>query len=323
VAVHGANWGSDKNRVQVNTVLGFNAQAEFSNVGGRTPQSAVGPATGGVNHYYDNGYNLVDSSGNANGLTWNWGYQTPDQIVENTVAMSSSSSSAGGSVGLNEQEPSWGAEITYTRELGWNGTYWWGLKVGVCWSQLSFDQSAITTQDVLQTTDRYALNGVQPPPAPYSGTFNDTGGPSIGDVPTRSVMTLPGAAVTSGDYSLDSTLYLVKIGLLYETLLSDRFSLQFGGGGLVGMASTDVSYSELTRVGGLPLAQSSSVSDSAFLGGGYAEAGFAYYITERVSVFLGAQYMYLSTTTYDVGHKQAELSFKNALAILAGVGVTF
>ena len=45
----------------------------------------VGAALGGVNHQYQDGYVRVDSSGNAGGLTSNWGYQNGAQVVGDTL----------------------------------------------------------------------------------------------------------------------------------------------------------------------------------------------------------------------------------------------
>lgn len=43
---------------------------------------AQGLPTGGVDHDYDDGYVRVDSSGNAGGLTWFWGYQNQSQVPD-------------------------------------------------------------------------------------------------------------------------------------------------------------------------------------------------------------------------------------------------
>ena len=54
-------------------------------------QSSVGPgpAVGGVNHSYDDGYVYVDITGDAGGYTWNWGYQSSSQIHANFLVFTS------------------------------------------------------------------------------------------------------------------------------------------------------------------------------------------------------------------------------------------
>jgi len=40
-----------------------------------------GPESGGgIDRIYDDGYVRVDFGGNLGGLTWNWGYDSPDQV---------------------------------------------------------------------------------------------------------------------------------------------------------------------------------------------------------------------------------------------------
>ena len=59
----------------------------------RLPVSAQcdpGPAIGhAVNHCYDDGYVYVDSSGNAGGYTWYWGYQNGFQVQTNCIILHS------------------------------------------------------------------------------------------------------------------------------------------------------------------------------------------------------------------------------------------
>src|SRR5262245_46217918 len=63
------------NRIGLSYRMGLNISAKFKKLGG-LQLSDPGPATGSTyNRTYDNGYNLVDSSGNNGGTTWNWGYQ--------------------------------------------------------------------------------------------------------------------------------------------------------------------------------------------------------------------------------------------------------
>src|SRR5690242_3901630 len=66
-----------KNRIGLSYRMGLNITVDFKKLGG-LGLSNPGPATGGaVNRNYDNGYNRVDSSGNAGNQTWYWGYSSP------------------------------------------------------------------------------------------------------------------------------------------------------------------------------------------------------------------------------------------------------
>ncbi|MEI8197467.1 MAG: hypothetical protein WCI73_16345, partial [Phycisphaerae bacterium] len=54
----------------------FNMKARFGSTADTLPRANdPGAAAAGTDHTYDDGYNRVDSSGNAGGLTTDWGYQ--------------------------------------------------------------------------------------------------------------------------------------------------------------------------------------------------------------------------------------------------------
>src|SRR5262245_54149588 len=67
------------NRFAVSYRLGFNLHADFKNLGGFAPANGPGPADRLNDHSYDDGFNRVDISTNAGGLTWNWGYSRTNQ----------------------------------------------------------------------------------------------------------------------------------------------------------------------------------------------------------------------------------------------------
>ena len=51
-----------------------------------------------LNRNYADGYVHVDSSGNAGGQTWNWGYQNASQVQGNTLTMHSASVTGNGTI---------------------------------------------------------------------------------------------------------------------------------------------------------------------------------------------------------------------------------
>src|ERR1035437_8149694 len=72
-AMRGEDSTDDPNRFFFGPRFGMNFKADFQN------NVNPGPEAGAANHTYNDGYVLVDSSGNAGGLTWNWGYQNASQ----------------------------------------------------------------------------------------------------------------------------------------------------------------------------------------------------------------------------------------------------
>src|SRR3954452_21283028 len=79
------------NRIGLNYRMGLNMSVDFRHLGGLAGQNP-GPQQGSaVNRNYDNGYNRVDSSTNAGGLTWNWGYNSPHSVQDGNLVLQSDS----------------------------------------------------------------------------------------------------------------------------------------------------------------------------------------------------------------------------------------
>jgi hypothetical protein len=322
VSLAGADWATGKNRFTLQSHIGFNIKADFTQLGAVPMQTAIGPDRAGADHYYDDGYNRVDAGGNADGQTWFWGYENASQIVGDNVLMNSTSTAAGALYGLSDA-PHWGFELNYARELGWNGSYWWGVEIGLSWVNLNFSDRRSFTTDAFRTTDSYSLGEMNPPPAPYAGTFSGPG-PSISDNPQRSVQTLSNAALTTGSYDLDASLYALRLGLIYETPFTDWFTLQFGGGVLGALVVSDFSYQESTSVLQLDSFQASaSDRERDFLGGAYVRAGFGIHFSPNMMASLGLQYNYMGTFSHQVDGRNASIDLKSALYIALGVGVSF
>ncbi len=210
VSVWGADWENSKNRIGLNTHIGFNIKANFERLGA-VGESNAGSDLRGTDHFYDDGYNRVDSNGNAGGQTRFWGYDNAGQIVDDTMVMSSYSSAGTGRIDGIHDAPNWGAELTYARELGWNGSYWWGVEVGLSWTDLNFKEQTSLNSDATVLRDAYALNGVVPPASPYTGTFGSDG-PALSDDPMRTIQTLNGAALTSGKYRARRFVVCIETG---------------------------------------------------------------------------------------------------------------
>lgn len=318
----GADWESSKHRFNLNTHVGFNIEASFEKLGG-----VSGPNPGsdlrGTDHFYDDGYNRVDESGNAGGQTRFWGYDNPGQLLDDAIVMSSFSSSSSGSIRGVQDAPHWGAELTYARELGWNGSYWWGVEIGLSWTDLSFKERASFQGNATIVRDAYSLNGGVAPDAPYAGTFNGSG-PALGDDPLRTVQNLNGAAQTMGEYELDASLYVLRLGLVYETPFTSWLSLQFGGGIAGGFVDSEFRYQESTTIASLRSSVTrGSESGDDFVGGAYAHAGLALHFHDHFMASLGMQYKYLTSYTQEAAGRRAEIDFEGALYVALGVGVTF
>jgi len=317
-------WGEKKNRVGLSIRPAFSIQASFSNLGGAPPSTDIGPAVGGANHDYDDGYNRVDEGGNADGTTFYWGYDSPSQAQEGMVSMSSSYAEPLGGISEVTDDPHWGGELMYMRELGWNNSYWYGLVVGLSWHQFQFSQSQVFSYDAVRVTDSYVLPG-ELPSAPFRGNFDDrieTGGYELGDTPTRSSAPVPGGATTSGTYDYEASAYTLRAGLMFETPFTDSLDLQFGGGIVGTMIDGRFSFQETTAVNALqPYSMSADESSTSFAAGGYAEVNLSLRISTGVYAFAGAQYVMLSDFSQTAAGREVELDAKSG--ILATLGMSF
>lgn len=315
---------SPKNRFSLSSRVGFNITADFKNLGGFPAQTNPGPATNGVDHFYDDGFNRVDLNGSASTNTFFWGYQNAAQVPGNdTIVMNSSSSAATRAIKDVGDDPQWGAELSYIRQLGDNGVYRWGIETAVGWADLTFGKNGTTTASVTRTSDAYALNGTTPPPAPYAGTLSGPG-PQIGTSPTRTVSTIPNGAVTSGQYALEAQAYTLRLGLHYETPFNDRLMLQFGGGFAGAFLDSEFSFAEETVLSGVgSVTRSATGSEDDFVIGVYAGAGLTFHVTERLTAFAAAQYQHLQDFTQQLAGKEAEIRFDQSIFVTVGVGFSF
>lgn len=165
------------NRFSLGSRFGMNFKAKFHNSAVNSPGdpgSNIGPATGGADHEYQDGYVLLDSSGNAGGLTWNWGYQNSSQVVGDTMQFHSTQTTLRPLPAKNEvtDDPQYGLELTYQRTLGHFGSSGhWGFEVGFGYSDIDLRDDRTAQGLATTTTDSFALNGVLPPGPGYQGTY--------------------------------------------------------------------------------------------------------------------------------------------------------
>lgn len=302
---------------------GFNIRAKFSHLGVAPAQTNPGPPTGGTDHYYDDGYNLVDSAGH-DGYTWNWGYQNNSQVPGNdTIQMNSWSTAGDAASDTVYDAPQQGIELTFRRSLGRLGNGAWGLEAALNYLNLTFRDQESLSATANRLTDSYALNGVVPPEAPYRGTALGPG-PLIGDTPVRSLASIPGGARVTGSRELNAHLYGLRLGPCWEIPLNEKFTLSLNGGLALGWIDSEFSYQETVTLGGLSAPPSSGAgSDSDFLVGGYVGANFWYALTKSWGLFMGAEYQYLTGFSQTVNGREATLDFSRSIFPKAGLCFSF
>ncbi|HWX22137.1 MAG TPA: hypothetical protein VN578_19725 [Candidatus Binatia bacterium] len=325
-AMHGADFPENPNRLSLGPRFGLNFKADFRN---NAPPVNPGPAAGGADHTYNDGYVLLDSSGNAGGLTWNWGYQNASQVVEGTMqfhAIQSSSASGASSRAGSEffDDPQYGAELTYQRVLGGlpflpDGN--WGLEAAFGFTDLDLRANRSATGPATVTTDTYQLNGVLPPGAGYNGTFQGPGA-LLGDTPTRT--TAADIATLTSHQKLSGQLYSIRLGPFAEFYFTHQLSLAASVGLTLAPASVDYDFSETTTLagGGTSVASGHS-SKTDLLYGPYVSATLRYDFNKHWGLYVGAQFQSLTDLEQTIGSRTARLDQGATVYGIAGASVRF
>jgi hypothetical protein len=315
-AVCGADGSENLNRFSLGPRFGYNFKADFN-----SPAANPGPAAGGADHTYNDGYNLVDSSGNAGGLTWNWGYQNDSQVVGDTMqfhAVDTASLALPSSRGVTD-DPQVGFDLTYQRIMGHlsGPACRWGLEASLGYTDLDLRNNRTASGDVTLTTDSYALNGVLPPGAGYSGTFNGPG-PLIGDTPTR--ITTTDFTTLSSHQSLSGHIFSLQVGPFAEWNYNSKLSFALSAGVTLAPAAVDYDFSETSigAVGGTSVT-SGHASTTELLYGLYVGGTLRYHFTEQWGVYVGVQYQTLTDMEQSIGPRTARLNPQDTVNLNAGI----
>jgi len=304
---------ADWNHFGLNFRAGFNVRAKFSEAS--SPAFPPGPGAGlGLNHQYDDGFVDKDSSGNAGGLTWNWGYQHASQVSGDDILMHATGT-LGGSEEHAIDNPNPGFDFNYVRDIGHYSWGQWGIKIASGYTHLQVRDDDPMSVKSETLTDTYALNGVTPPAAPYSGSFGGPG-PVIGSEPVSRALGST-EAIISGHHNMDAALIDLRLGPSFNIPLFNRFSVQAGGGVAVGLVDSRFTFSESSSAGSGTA--SGGDNRTGFVGGAYAEVGFAYRIYRATSIFTGAQFEYLGDFKQSADGRSAQLKLGQSLIYQIGL----
>lgn len=301
------------NRFSIGPQISFNYKADFQNSALYFNPVDPGPATGGANHIYDDGFVRVDGSGNFGGLTGYWGYDNASQVVGD--GMEFHSVQAGGP-SSSDDDPQLGFEMVYQRILGditTDSSGIWGLQAGFSYTDLDLQGRSRGSASVI--TDTYPLNGVLPPLAGYNGTFAGPGA-LLGDTPVRTL----GSAAFFRDQQLNGDLFALRLGPFVEWSLTPKLSLSASAGLTVAPTKLDYDFSETaTLVSGVGFSNSGHSSDTEVLYGAYLDARLRYEYSENWSVYVGAQFQSLESMRLSVGSRSAEFDPGSTFALSAGI----
>ncbi len=300
--------------------FGLNLNARFNNVGNLNSASA-GPAPGGgMNRTYVDGYVNVDSSGNAGGQTWNWGYQNASQVQGGTLTMHSVTVT-GNATSSQNTDPNPGFDLAFGHHFGTVLGGKWGLQGAFDFTTVSVNDSQPVSGMAIFISDAYSLGAVVPPLAPYSGSYNGPG-PLLGDTPTRTMSST--SLLITGQRTLEAQVCAFRAGPYYEFPMGKRWSGRLGGGVVLAVADTQYTFNETVTFGnGMAFKNAGSGSGAELQAGGYLEGKLLYALTADTSLFAGAQYENLGTFSRNAGSEQAQLQMGSAVYVLFGVQFSF
>jgi len=306
-------------------LVGFNLKAQFSMSGQFTAANGnPGPPSGGQNHDYDDGYVRLDATGNNGNLTWNWGYDSASQLLGNQLSFHSveSYTTTGGN-GSADSGALIGFETAYGGRLTrmWGGKLGWEFGFGFLPTKITDNQSA--SANVTRLVHTYDTGGIQLPQAPYQGGYNGPGA-TISDVPGEATQQLTDVPLQSSQ-TLDVTLYNFRLGPTLEWDLYPRLTVMVGAGAAFGFVTGDLKYNDTLQFTGEGTAANlqGQVGDTEFVYGGYVSGMLLYHAVKNGDLYLGLQYMPMSSATFSGSGREAKLDLTGALYISAGVNWPF
>jgi hypothetical protein len=319
-------------------LLGVNIRADFKTGGQFTlSQSDPGmPGVSGVDHRYDDGYVLLDDTGNAevNGVryTGNWGYDSPSQYDGANTLTFHSANSVDITQGTSRREdsPYIGLDLAYGGNFGRSMGALLGWEVGFSFLPISIKDSRTLSGVFQQTVHQFNTGGIVIPESEsgYHGGFNSAGEPTIPDVATDITATLPNQGVTSGTIRgsriLDVHQLTLRLGPTFYWPLHHRWAISASAGGAVGLVLGDYRFDETaTLTTGGTTHFSGEFGSTKPTYGGYVNAVALFHLQPDADLFVGAQFMPLTDVTFSKGGREAKLDLGTGFYFTAGINWPF
>jgi len=318
------------NKISLSYRMGLNIKVDFNKLGGFARIGDPGPATGANfdRTYEQGGYNRVDIWDNFEGRTWFYGYDNPEALQGDYVVLQSSASPANRSVEGKEESVQHGVELAYTRQLA-RGKYGkLGAEVSFSYVPLSISDSTPLKGTVDRILDRYDTGGVNPPLAPFHGSF-DQPNARISSSPNRDRVLLRQEADILGERTLEADVFVFRLGPSHEFLIKGRLSGNLGAGLTLAIADADFSYRETVSIPGVGTqTRSASSSSQDFLVGWYAGAALSFRVANHTDVFAGAYFQSAGDAVTksgrgDLGSKEGVLDLDEAVVVNFGISYSF
>lgn len=325
--------GESPNRFGASFRMAFNVNVDFENVGAFTPLGATRLTPDGAAYIYDDGYVLTDSSGNLLGYTRYWGYDYDsgpfNQLPGDGTIVMHQNASAGVTAHGDVGDPQPGVELTYSRALGGDDNWRWGIEAAANYMNVGGRDSRGLFTSVTRQGDAYPLpmleggGFVNPPPAPYQGRFERqlTGNALIFATPASSSSSTMMAAV-SGSRKFDADIIGFRVGPYLEVPLGQGLMLTLSGGLALADVNSDFKFNETVAFPGVdPVAGSGSHND--WLLGWHVAGNLSYQLNEAWGLFGGVQYQDVGKYSHKESGRKAVLDLSKTMFVVIGASYSF
>jgi hypothetical protein len=280
---------------------------------------------------YLDGYNLPDSSGDigegAPGLasrTSNFGYVNSQQIdlAAGTLALHALVP-VGGTYLNQNASGSAGVEFKYRILYQTSDQSAFGVELRAGRTSFDSTQRGAIPVPFQQITDTYALGGVVPPAAPYSGAFSiQPGTPRIGDTATRTTSTIQGTA--QGSRSFDSDGWLMRLGAVWRTVRTNSFSLEVHGGPAVLAVKESFAINQtITSSANVAFSDVTTASRRLTTAAAYAGLAGSVRFSRNWEISAGADWFDAGQTSVHSPSTTARFDYSKVLLANLGVGYRF
>ncbi len=312
--------------------IGFNTHATIKKMPPFLSGADLGTSTDRkTTRLYDDGFVGVDSSGNAGGLTWFWGYADPEQISSDRNWLHEHSYS--GSVeSANEivknSDPEQGFELFYNRQIGTflgNSGATWGVAGALSLSDFRAQENHTVSATLNTITDSYSLGGIEPPLAPFIPCCETPGIPLIDDKPNRTTISVPNGASVIGHRNFEADIYILRLGPYVDFPMGKYVSATLSAGLVLGRIESQLGLDQTMVIphSSVTLNQVHRSADNGISTGWYLEANLHFPLYKSIQGQIGFQYQSLGAYIHEGGFDRVELDLGNTSFLTIGMSYSF
>lgn len=311
---------------RIGLAVGYNVSAQF-HFNGSFSASGSNPGlagVSGVNHTFDDGYVLVDKTGDAGGYTSNWGYDQASQYNATThqLTMRSVSSFTTSGSGEYTDQPFFGFDMAYGGIIVDTSIGRIGWELGFDLLPFSINDTQSLQGSFIRTIDTFNTGGITLPTAPYHGSPSGIGPTILDTASTQTNQTLPG--VIGGSRRLHGMLYEVRLGPTLFVPLGQRWTVSAALGPAMGIVPADYQYSEtFVFSDGSTGSTTGRFGKTDFQFGGYVSGTVYLKVQKDAEIYAGAQAMDLGSARYASGGREADLKLGAAVVFSIGINWPF